>query len=138
MPCCFSRFVQYVDAPFIFFICNKFLPKRRIIIPVGVTTKKYTIPIIIGETIEPNKIPNLNHNLFSGVNNLELKIPKIKKIIDKTNDHSLISSPDFKGHKATIKNITKNTNPKLLFDEIFILELEVIVNYIFKKLYIVN
>ena len=110
----------------------------RINTPIGVTTKKYTNPIIRGETIEPNKIPNLNHNLFSGVNNLELKIPKIKKIIDKTNDHSLISSPDFKGHKATIKNITKNTNPKLLFDEIFILELDVIVNYIFKKLYIVN
>ena len=52
---------------------------------------------------------------------------KIKKIIDKTNDHSLISSSYFKGHKATIKNRTKNTNPKLLFDEIFILEFDVII-----------
>ena len=62
-----------------------------------------------------------------GVNNLELIIPKIKKIIDKTNDHNLISSSYFKGHKATIKNTTKNTNPKLLFDEIFILEFDVII-----------
>ena len=101
MLCCFSRFVQYVDTLFIFFICSKFLPERRIIIPVGVTTKKYTIPIIIGETIEPKRIPNLNHNLFNGVNNLELRTPKIKKIIDKTNDHNLISSSYFKGHKTT-------------------------------------
>ena len=100
----------------------------RINTPIGVTTKKYTNPIIRGETIEPNKIPNLNHNLFSGVNNLELKIPKIKKIIDKTNDHNLISCSYFKGHKATIKNTTKNTNPKLLFDEIFILEFDDIID----------
>ena len=82
--------------------------------------------MIIGETIEPKKIPNLNHSLFSGVNNLELRTPKIKKIIDKANDHNLISSSYFKGHKATIKNTTKNTNPKLLFDEVFILEFDAI------------
>ena len=97
-------------------------------IPIGVTTIKYTIPITMGEIIEPKKIPNLNHSLFNGVNNLELKIPKIKKIIDKTNDHNLNSSPDFKGHKAIIKNTTKNTSPKLRFDGIFILDLDVI-NY---------
>ena len=74
--------------------------------------------------MKPKKIPNLNQSLLSGVNNLELKIPKIKKIIDKTNDHNLNSSPDFKGHKAIIKNTTKNTNPKLRFDEIFILDLD--------------
>ena len=28
--------------------------------------------------MEPNKIPNLNHSLFNGVNNLELRTPKIK------------------------------------------------------------
>ena len=82
----------------------------------------------MGETIEPKKIPNLNHSLFSGVNNLELRTPKIKKIIDKANDHNLISSAFFNGQKATIKNTTKNTNPKLLFDEIFILEFGDIVN----------
>ena len=80
--------------------------------------------MIIGDTIEPKKIPNLNQSLFSGVNNLELRIPKVRKIIDKTNDHNLNSSPDFKGHKAIIKNTTKNTNPKLRFDEIFILDLD--------------
>ena len=63
---------------------------------------------------------------------------KIKKIIDKVNDHSLISSSYFKGLKATIKNTTKNTNPKFLFDEIFIFEFAVITNYTRKKLYIVN
>ena len=81
-----------------------------------------------GETIVPKKIPNLNQSLLSGVNNLELKIPKIKKIIDKASDHNLISPSFFKGHKAIIKNTTKNTNPKLRFDEIFILDLDVM-NY---------
>ena len=112
-----------------YLLFNKSLPNNFIIKPVGVTTAKNTIPIIIGETIPPKKIPNLNHSLFSGVNNLELKIPKIKKIIDKTNDHNLNSSPDFKGHKATIKNTTKNTSPKLRFDEMFILDLDVMHYY---------
>ena len=76
--------------------------------------------------MKPKKIPNLNQSLLSGVNNLELKIPKIKKIIDKVSDHNLISSSYFKGHKAIIKNTTKNTNPKLRFDEIFILDLDAI------------
>ena len=53
----------------------------------------------------------------------EFRTPKIKKIIDKTNDHNLNSSPDFKGHKAIIKNTAKNTSPKLRFDGIFILDL---------------
>ena len=106
------RLIQYVDVFFTLLVFNKSFPKRRINTPVGVTTKKYTIPIIIGETIEPKKIPNLNQSLLSGANNLELKIPKIKKIIDKTNDHNLNSSPDFKGHKAIIKNTTKKYQPK--------------------------
>ena len=93
--------------PFTLFVLNKSLPKRRINTPIGVTTTKNTIPITKGETIVPKKNPNLIHCLFSGVNNLELRIPKIKKIIDKTNDHSLISSSCFKGHKATIRNTTK-------------------------------
>ena len=33
---------------------------------IGVTTKKKTKPIIIGETIPPKIIPNLNHILFKG------------------------------------------------------------------------
>ena len=119
-----------MDTVLFLLILSKSLPKRRIIILVGVTTKKKTIPIIIGEIMEPNKIPNLNHSLFSGVNNLELRMPREKKVIDKANDHNLISSAFFKGHKAIIKNTAKNTNPKLLFDEIFILEFDVIINYI--------
>ena len=83
----------------------------------------------MGETIAPKNIPNLNHILCSGVNNLELRIPKIKKIIDKLNDQNLTSSSYFKGQRATIKNTKKNTNPKLLFDEVFILEFDVIINY---------
>ena len=138
VPCCLSRFIQYVDAFGFLFFFNKSFPKRRINIPIGAKTKKYTNPITTGETIEPKKIPNLNHNLFNGVNNLELSIPKIKKTIAKDKDHSLISSSYFKGHKATIKNTIKNTNPKFLFDEIFIFETAVIINYICKKLHIVN
>ena len=133
-----SRFIQYVDVCFTLLVFNKSLPKKRINIPIGVTTKKYTIPITIGETMKPKKIPNLNHSLFSGVNNLELRTPKIKKIIDKASDHNLISDSYFKGYKAIIKSTTKNTNPKFLFDEIFIFETVVIVNYICKKLYMVN
>ena len=76
----------------------------------------------------PKKIPNLCHSLFSGFNNLELITPKKRKIKDMHNDHNLISSSYFKGHKANIINTTKNTNPKFLFDEIFILEFNVIIN----------
>ena len=46
---------------------------------MGVTTVKKTIPITIGAIMAPNKIPNLNHNLFKGVKILELIKPKIKK-----------------------------------------------------------
>ena len=59
---------------------NKSLPKKRIIRPIGVTIIKNTMPIIIGDTIEPKKIPNLYQSLFNGVKNLEFKIPKTKKI----------------------------------------------------------
>ena len=44
--------------------------------PIGVTTIKNIMPIIIGEIIFPNNIPNLNHNIFNGSNILELIIPK--------------------------------------------------------------
>ena len=114
-------------------ILSKSLPKKRIIKPIGVTTIKNTAPITIGDTIEPKNIPSLNQSLLRGVNNLEFRTPKIKKIIDKTNDHNLNSSPDFKGHKAIIKNTTKNTSPKLRFDESFILDLEVMNYSIFLK-----
>ena len=44
--------------------------------------KKNIMPIIIGDTIFPNKIPNLNHNLLRGFNNFEFSKPKIKNTID--------------------------------------------------------
>ena len=125
-------------------ILNKSFPKKRKIKPIGVTTIKNTTPIMRGEIIDPNIVPNLSHSLFNGVKNLEFKTPKIRKIIDKVKDQSLKSSPDFKGHKATIKNTTKNTNPKLRLDEIFILDSAFIINLIYikqevvSKLYLVN
>ena len=109
-------------------ILSTSLPKKRIIRPVGVTTIKNTIPITTGDTIEPKRIPNLNHSLFNGDKNLEFKTPKTKKTKDKIIAYNLISASYFKGHKATIKNTTKNTNPKFLFDKIFILEFNVIIN----------
>ena len=52
-------------------ILSKSLPKKRIIKPSGVTAIKNTAPITIGNTIEPKRIPNLNHDLFNGVKNLK-------------------------------------------------------------------
>jgi len=63
--------------------------------PVGVTTRKNTMPITIGAIIEPIKIPNLNHNLFNGVNNFEFTKPNIKKNTDKKIKYILKSSPLF-------------------------------------------
>ena len=99
-------------------ILSKSLPKKRIIKPTGVTTIKNTAPITIGDTIEPKRIPNLNHNLLNGVNNLEFKTPKSKKTKDKIKAHNLKSPWDIKGQNDIAKKTTKNKNPKLLFDEI--------------------
>ena len=99
-------------------ILNKSFPRRRIIKPTGVTTIKNTAPITIGDTIEPKRIPNLNHSLFNGVKNLEFTTPKTKKTKDKIKAHNLKSPWDFKGHNDITKKTTKNKNPKLLFDEI--------------------
>ena len=59
---------------------------------MGVTTKKKTIPIIIGETNFPSKIPNLNHNKFKGVKIEEFKKPKTRKIKDIIKNHILTFS----------------------------------------------
>ena len=99
-------------------ILSKSFPRKRIIMPTGVTTKKYTIPITIGDAMEPKRIPNLNHSLLSGVKNLEFNTPKTKKTKDKIKAHNLKSPWDFKGHNDITKKTTKNKNPKLLFDEI--------------------
>ena len=63
-----------------------------IIRPMGVTIKKNTIAIIIGEIIFPKNIPNLNQILFNGVKILEFINPKSRKIKDITKDH-LITCP---------------------------------------------
>ena len=63
-----------------FFKFNKFFPKTLIIRDVGVTIAKKTIPITIGETKLPNRIPNLNQILFNGVKILNLTILKLKKL----------------------------------------------------------
>jgi len=81
-----------VDTILFLLILNKSLPKKRINKPIGVTTIKNITLIIIGDTIEPKKIPNLCQSLFNGVKNLELKIPKTKKIKDKIRAHNLKSS----------------------------------------------
>ena len=98
---------------------------------VGVTTKKKTAPIIIGDMKFPKKIPNLYHSLFSGFNNLELITPKKRKIKDMHNDHNLKSPPDFNGQSPIIKKTTKNTKPKLRFDDIFISDFDVMIKYYF-------
>ena len=57
---------------------------------MGVTTVKKTIPITIGAIMAPNKIPNLNHNLFNGVKIFEFITPKTKKITEKNSGKILI------------------------------------------------
>ena len=59
---------------------------------IGVTTKKKISPITNGDTTFPNKIPNLNHSLFSGVRTNELIKPRIRKIIETDKDQILIFS----------------------------------------------
>ena len=67
----------------------------------------------------PNKIPNLNQSLLSGVSICEFIKPSVKKIIDNINAQILISLLFNSGHRETIKKTIKNTTPKLLFDPIF-------------------
>ena len=87
-------------------------PNNFMINPVGVTTKKKTNTITIGEMKLPRNIPNLNHSLLKGVKNFELIIPNIKKKIEINKDQSLISFSFKTGHRAIIKKKIKKTNPK--------------------------
>jgi hypothetical protein len=64
---------------------------------MGVTRKKKTKPIKIGDIIFPSKIPNSIHNLFKNVNKLGLQIIIITNTKDKTKDQTLITPPDFNG-----------------------------------------
>ena len=52
------------------------------------------MPITIGDTKLPNKIPNLNHIFFKGIKNIEFKRPRIKKNKDIINDQ-ILKSPSF-------------------------------------------
>ena len=90
-------------------------------IAVGVTTKKNTIPITIGDIKFPNIIPILNHILFKGVKIFDFISPKIKKITDMTNDQYLISLALNRGQIAMIKKTIENIIPKLLLELILIL-----------------
>ena len=90
--------------------------------PVGVTTRKKTIPITIGDTIFPRSNANLNHNLFNGVKKFELINPKNKKTNDIYKDQLLICCPSIKGHNDIIANTAKKTNPKLRLEPILTCE----------------
>tara|TARA_B110000003_G_scaffold245125_1_gene254691 strand:+ start:1183 stop:1494 length:312 start_codon:yes stop_codon:yes gene_type:complete len=97
------------------------LPKILITIEVGVTIAKKTIPMTIGDTKLPKKIPILNQILFNGVKIFELITPKIKKIIAINNDQILISPFLNNGNIEIIKKNIKKTIPKLLFEPILML-----------------
>ena len=58
---------------------------------VGVTTRKKTIAITIGETKLPKKIPTLNQIIFNGVKIFEFVNSKIRNIIPTIKLQTLIS-----------------------------------------------
>ena len=69
-----------------FFKFKRFFPSIFMMIEVGVTTKKNTIPITTGEIRIPNNTPILNHILFKGVKIFEFIKPKLKKTIEIANN----------------------------------------------------
>ena len=83
---------------------------------MGVTTKKYIIPITNGEIIFPRKIPNLNQILFKGVRILDSRSPRIKNIIEIIKDQNRILPSFINGQKEIIIKTIKNTIPKLRFE----------------------
>ena len=95
-------------------------PKTLIIIAVGVTTKKKTIAITIGDTILPSSIPNLNQALFNWDKIGEFNKPKIRKITDKITDQILISLLSNNGNIPINKKMKKKIIPKLLLEPISI------------------
>ena len=72
---------------------------------VGVTTKKNTKPIIIGETIPPKIIPNLNQILFRGNKIFEFNNPRIKNIKLKITDQILMLFPLINGNSIRIWSV---------------------------------
>tara|TARA_X000001036_G_C20538420_1_gene749231 strand:+ start:39 stop:314 length:276 start_codon:yes stop_codon:yes gene_type:complete len=85
-----SLSIQYVLEFFLFLFIFR-ISLRNILksSDVGVTTKKNTEAITIGDINLPRIIPNLYQILFNGFNIIELIIPKIKKIIEGINDQYL-------------------------------------------------
>ena len=84
--------------------------------PFGVTTKKKTNPITIGEIKLPRNIPNLNHSILKGVKNFEFITPNKRKVSESNKDQSLNSFSFKRGHKAISKKTIKKTIPKFRFD----------------------
>ena len=117
---CFFFSIQY-DLLLFFFKFKRSFPSIFMMIDVGVTTKKNTIPIISGEIRFPIVIPILNHILFKGVKIFDFINPKIKKITEMTSDQYLISLALSKGQIAMIKKTIENIIPKLLLEPILIL-----------------
>jgi len=76
------------------------------------------MPIIIGETIPPKKMPNLNQILFKGLSILEFVSPKNKKIRDNVRDHILNSPLLSNGNRAINKKNIEKVKPKFLFEPI--------------------
>ena len=74
------------------------------------------MPIIIGAIILPSNSPNFTQMILKGVKILELRSPKIKKIVEKTTN--IYSKPFlFKiDHAVKNKKTKKNRIPKLLFE----------------------
>ena len=80
---------------------------------------KYIISMTIGAMILPIVSPNFIHSKFKGKSIFEFRSPKIKKIIEINKGIIFISTKlPLKDHNAIIKNTTKNTKPKFLFDGI--------------------
>ena len=116
---CLFFLIQY-DLLLFFFKFKISFPSILMMIEVGVTTKKNTIPITSGEIKFPNVIPILNHILFKEVKIFDFINPKIKKITEMTSDQYLISLALSKGQIAMIKKTIENIIPKLLLEPIFI------------------
>ena len=88
--------------------------------PIGVTIIKKIRLIIIGDTIFPNIIPNLNQAKLRGDKIFEFIKPKTKKIIENIKKIKFKLSSFNNGYNDKIKNNIPNTIPKLLFELILI------------------
>ena len=89
---------------------------------MGVTIVKNIINIIIGETICPKIIPNLNHILFNGVKIFEFNKPNIRNKNEIIINNVLMLPSFSNGYRPIAKKTKKNTTPKLLLELLFILE----------------